>query len=609
MSEKLSILKKYFGYDSFREGQEPVIDSILSGRDVLAVMPTGAGKSVCYQIPAVMTRGITLVVSPLISLMRDQVSNLCQHGIPAAFLNSSLTPRQYSLAMERASCGAYKIIYVAPERLMTDSFLAFARLADISLLAVDEAHCVSQWGHDFRPSYTDISRFTACLAKRPTLAAFTATATEQVKSDIRSLLKLNNPFEVTTGFDRPNLYFGVVRASDRVEYIRRYLDRYPDRSGIIYAMTRNTVERIYESLNIAGYQVSMYHAGLSDEVRAANQEAFIRGTRPVMIATNAFGMGIDKPDVGFIIHYNLPLSMEAYYQEAGRAGRDGCDAECLLLYSPGDIRTAKLLIENSDEAESASPDEVAAAKRLRLKKLNHMIGYCETTSCLRAYILSYFGEQPANTACGKCSSCDGDFELCDITDAVNHIYVALDETGERFGVSFIADYLHGDDDERMRRIGCTENNSFASLSSLHKSRIREIIAWLIDNRLILRSEGQYPVLQLTTLYDKVIGEHKRLYAKFRRPEKLRQPLPRKIQREPVEGVDNELFKALREYRRTAADRRGVPAFCVFTDATLRQLISARPQNHSELLSVSGIGEATAQKYGDDLIRIIREHRG
>ncbi len=609
MSEKLSILKKYFGYDSFRGGQEPVIDSILSGRDVLAVMPTGAGKSICYQIPAVMLRGITLVVSPLISLMRDQVSNLCQHGIPAAFLNSSLTPRQYALAMERASMGAYKIIYVAPERLMTDSFLSFAKNADISLLAVDEAHCVSQWGHDFRPSYTDISRFTGCLLHRPILAAFTATATSQVKADVRSLLGLADPFEITTGFDRPNLYFGVVRTSDRVEYIRRYLDRYPDRSGIIYAMTRNTVERVYESLSGAGYQVSIYHAGLSDGVRAANQEAFIRGTRPVMIATNAFGMGIDKPDVGFIIHYNLPLSMEAYYQEAGRAGRDGGDAECLLLYSPGDIRTAKLLIENSDEAESVSAEELAAAKRLRLKKLNHMIGYCETTSCLRSYILSYFGEQPATTSCGNCSSCNGNFELCDITTAVNNIYVAVDETGERFGAAFIVDYLHGDDDERMQRGGYNEYNSFASLSGMQKSRIRDIVSWLVDNKLLYRSEGQYPVLQLTTLFDKVVSEHKRLYAKFRQPEKPRRSSPRKILHEPVAGVDDKLFASLREYRKAAADRRGIPAYCVFTDATLRQLITARPRSRSELLSVSGIGEATVEKYGDDLLRIIGGYQG
>ncbi|MBQ8509760.1 MAG: DNA helicase RecQ [Clostridia bacterium] len=605
--DKLRALKQYYGYDSFRPGQEPIIDSILASRDVLAVMPTGAGKSICYQIPAVLLPGITLVISPLISLMKDQVSALNQNGIRAAYLNSSLTPRQYGMALTNARNGVYKIIYVAPERLMTDGFLEFASCVNISLLAVDEAHCVSQWGHDFRKSYTQIRDFVASLPARPIVAAFTATATEQVKSDVRSLLALNNPFEITTGFDRPNLYFGVVRVPDRIGWIREYLNRNPGKSGIIYAMTRKNVEKIYTKLSAEGYPVTMYHAGLSDEERSANQETFIRDVSPVMIATNAFGMGIDKPDVAFILHFNLPLSMEAYYQEAGRAGRDGGESECILLYTPADIMTAKFLIDNStDEAEALSPEELAAEKKRKLVKLDQMIRYCDSTGCLRSYILRYFGENPPNR-CDKCSTCSEDFENRDITDMVTAVYTAVDSTGERFGAAFIADFLHGDDNGRMLSGGYNELPGFASLHKLPKSDIRDIITRLIENGMLERSDGEYPVLKITPAFEsfRVSGRRATMKVRAEQPKISRRRTKSDSTDAPVAGSDAALYEELRKFRREAADRKGVPAYCIFPDTTLRELARKRPKNMFEMMNVRGIGADKAEKYSTAVIGIIK----
>ena len=608
MADKFSVLKQYYGYDSFRSGQEPVIDHILAGKDVLAVMPTGAGKSICYQIPAVLMPGITLVISPLISLMKDQVGALNQNGIRAAYLNSSLTPRQFSLALQNAKMGVYKIIYVAPERLMTDGFLDFAMQVNISLVAVDEAHCVSQWGHDFRTSYTHIADFVGMLAHRPVLAAFTATATELVKSDIRALLRLDAPFEITTGFDRPNLYFGVADGSGRMEYIVDYLRANPEKSGIIYAMTRKNVEKIYTRLSAEGFPVTFYHAGLPDDQRAFNQEEFIRDAKPVMVATNAFGMGIDKPDVSFIIHFNLPLSMEAYYQEAGRAGRDGSEADCILLYSAADIHTAKFLIENGgEEDENATPEELEQAKKSRYAKLEHMISYCKTTDCLRAYILRYFGEEAADS-CGKCSSCRSEFEERDVTDIVRAVRMAIDITGERFGMAFITDFLHGDPNGRMDALGYTEERCFGILHDVPINLIRDVIMRMVEAGLLDRSMGQYPILSIAPSLDRFLDSGRRLTVRVAK-EKSKTPRARAKSASAAfeSSADGALYEALRKYRREMADKRSVPAYVIFTDATLREIAARRPKNLFELMNCRGIGAEKAEKYGRDVVEIVNKH--
>ncbi len=606
MQDKYTLLRQYYGYTSFRDGQEAIIDNILEGNDVLAVMPTGAGKSICYQIPALMLKGITLVISPLISLMKDQVGALNQNGIRAAYLNSSLTSRQYMLALDNVRRGVYKIIYVAPERLMTDGFLELVADMDISLVAVDEAHCVSQWGHDFRPSYTHIADFVSNFTRRPVVAAFTATATEQVKADITDLLGLDSPFEITTGFDRPNLYFGVTDTSARLDYIRSYLDDNPDKSGIIYAMTRKNVEKIYSKLSAAGYPVTYYHAGLSDTERAFNQDEFIHDRKPVIIATNAFGMGIDKPDVEFIIHYNMPLSMEAYYQEAGRAGRDGSQADCILLYSAADIHTAKFLIENSTgEDEELDEKELETAKKRRYEKLEEMISYCKTTDCLRGCILRYFGEAPLSDKCDRCSSCRGEAEVMDVTDIVRAIRMAVDITGERYGAAFIADFLHGIDNGRMAAFGYTRERAFGLLSDTSTVIIRDVISRMVESGFLIRNDGQYPTLAIAPALDRFLSSGKRLTLKVKKAQSPKKGTRRSNEAVIPKNIDRELYEKLRAFRRETADRRGVPAYVIFTDMTLREICTVRPTNVYELLTIRGISEERVQKYGTAIINIVR----
>ncbi len=612
MADKYSVLKNYYGYDNFREAQADIIDNIMAGHDVLAVMPTGAGKSICYQIPAILLPGITLVISPLISLMKDQVNALNQNGIRAAYLNSTLTQRQYALALSNVRNGVYKIIYVAPERLMTDGFRTLASELDISMIAVDEAHCISQWGHDFRTSYTHITDFYRQLPRRPIIAAFTATATRQVKNDINELLELCKPYSVTTGFDRTNLDFSVADTKDKIGFIADYLKKNKGRSGIIYAMTRKNVGTIYRELSESGYPVTYYHAGLSDEERAANQESFIRDETPVMIATNAFGMGIDKPDVAFIIHYNMSLSMEAYYQEAGRAGRDGSDAECILLFDLADIHTAKFLVNSStDDSESLDGTELEQLRKKRMAKLEDMINYCKCATCLRRYILRYFGEDPEYDNCGRCSSCRGDYEALDVTDIVRAVKIAVEITGERYGAVFIADYLRGVPGSRAEQLGYCDASAYGYLHDVSEGVILDVISRLLDAGLLVKCGDRYPVLGVTPALMSFLKSEKRLYIK-QRAKKHTKPRPLKKPAVLTGGAslsqeDEALFEKLRKYRKAAADIRGVPPYVIFSDSVLKDIAVSHPKSLGALLAVKGIGDEKAKRYGKAVIDIVCSH--
>ena len=502
IKEAEKILKQYYGYDHFREGQIPVIEAVLEGRDVLGIMPTGAGKSVCYQVPALMMKGITIVISPLISLMKDQVGTLNQMGVHAAFLNSSLTSGQYYKALQLAKQGRYKIIYVAPERLETESFLDFAlsEQVQISFVAVDEAHCVSQWGQDFRPGYLKILDFLDRLSYRPVVGAYTATATAEVREDILDILRLQNPYVETTGFDRGNLFFAVKKPVDKYKELVSYLkekgyDTSGD-SGIIYCLTRKSVEQVSFDLRNEGFSVTRYHAGLSDEERKENQENFIYGKRQIMVATNAFGMGIDKPDVRFVIHYNMPKNMESYYQEAGRAGRDGEPSECILYYEPRDVRTNRLFIENGEENSELDEETRKIVKERDLERLKQMTFYCFTSECLRQYILNYFGEK-SSSYCGNCLNCQTQFEEVDITLEANTILRCLDALDWNYGAATVIDIVHGGKSQKILGKNLDKNPEYAVLSERTVPRLRQILRELQFREYVEEKGEKYPVICLT----------------------------------------------------------------------------------------------------------------
>ena len=602
--ELQNALKTYFGYSHFREGQEEIVSALLSGRDVAAVMPTGAGKSLCFQLPALMLAGVTLVISPLISLMQDQVAALVQAGIPAAFLNSALTEQQYALALERARAGQYKLIYVAPERLETERFLDFALRAPISLVAVDEAHCVSQWGQDFRPHYLAIPDFVDRLPRRPVVAAFTATATQTVRRDIRTLLKLRDPFQLVTGFDRPNLCFEVRRGRERDKpgWLREIVAAHPGESGIVYCATRKGVEQVCRDLQAQGVSAARYHAGLEQEERRESQEDFLYDRVRVMVATNAFGMGIDKSDVRYVVHYNMPKDMESYYQEAGRAGRDGEPARCILLYGPRDEATARFLIRQDRENDALDPAALEQVRERDYARLKQMTAYCHTQGCLRQYILDYFGEGAAGR-CGNCGNCCRVTEEEDITRQAQAILRCVAESGQRFGRGVIADVLRGSESQKLRQWGLKRLESYGALKGARREQVDGWLRALEEQEYLLQLGGQYPTLRLGERARWVLdGESAVTITVERRaePEKKRAPAADK-------AGDERLFQRLRALRSVLARGQKIPPYMVFSDATLRDMCAKRPGSEAELLEVSGVGRTKLERYGAAFLKEIREN--
>ncbi len=596
--QKRSVLKEYFGYDSFRPGQEELIDQCLQGRDVLGIMPTGAGKSICYQVPAMMFEGISLVISPLISLMQDQVEALIQAGIPAAYLNSSLSASQFRKALAFARQGRYKLIYVAPERLLTPDFLDFALHAAISMVTIDEAHCVSQWGQDFRPSYLKIPRFIEMLSARPVVSAFTATATQKVREDIVERLELRSPFLLTTGFDRSNLYFAVEAPKDKLEAVKAYLRNNPGGSGIVYCITRKLVEEVALALQKAGYAATRYHAGLSDEERKRNQEDFLYDRARIMVATNAFGMGIDKSNVSFVIHYNMPKNMESYYQEAGRAGRDGSEADCILLYGGQDVVTNQFLIDRERNNEELSDEEKETIRQREQELLKTMTFYCHTRECLRQYILRYFGEK-APSYCGNCSSCRANFEEVDVTRAVKQILLCVHQTRERFGVKMVVDVLRGSKGKRLQTLSLDALSTYGSLADESETRIREIITQLELMGCLEVTTGEYPILRLFRQRAKeVLHSEEPIRMKIVKDAPTEKTGHGRESAASVAGTAaSRLFERLRRLRASVAASSHVPSYVVFSDATLRDMCSKMPVTEEEFLKVSGVGQAKLKKYG------------
>lgn len=601
MEVKYKILKEYFGHSDFREGQGDIVDCLLSGRDALGIMPTGAGKSICYQVPALAFEGIAVVVSPLISLMKDQVTALVQSGISAAYINSSLSEPQYIRVFQNAEKGKYKIIYVAPERLTTAEFLNLCEKINVSMVAVDEAHCVSQWGQDFRPSYLKIREFIDALKVRPVLGAFTATATKEVKNDILRLLELDNPLVVTTGFDRPNLFFSVIRPDSKSARLTELVKERKDKSGIVYCATRKTVEEVCNLLNNNGFSATRYHAGLSETERKNNQEAFVYDRSQIMVATNAFGMGIDKSNVSFVIHYNMPKNIESYYQEAGRAGRDGEEADCILLYSGQDVRTNQFLIERSEVNPELSKEEQGAVRKKDMERLKFMTYYCTTNDCLRNFILRYFGDRSANY-CGKCSNCLTQFETVDITVDAQKILSCIIKTGQRFGKKMICDVLRGSKSERLMRLGLESQSTYGIMKSCTEKRLREIIDSLEQQGYIAAEGGEYPVLKVTAASYGVLRGNVNVSMKA---VKAKAEQPHKSANNPVNA---ELLNKLKELRRELALKKRVPAYVIFSDAALTDMCVKLPQTPEELLNVSGVGNVKLKQYGEQFLEVIGKYK-
>lgn len=604
------VLKEYFGYDSFRAGQEDIINAILEKKDVLAIMPTGAGKSLCYQVPAMMLSGITVVISPLISLMQDQVKSLNDVGINAAYVNSTLSESEIDGTLNMVLNGIYKIIYIAPERLESAKFCEFSKQADISMVTVDEAHCISQWGQDFRPSYVKIVDYINSLPARPVVSAFTATATNEVKTDIECILRLDNPKVVITGFDRKNLYYSVehISGKNRDRYISNYVKEHIDESGIIYCATRKNVDTLYETLSSMGISVTRYHAGLSNEERKRNQDDFIYDRSLVVVATNAFGMGIDKSNVRYVIHYNMPQSMENYYQEAGRAGRDGENSQCVLLFSAQDVMIDRMLLDNKDFSDVDEEDEFLIRQR-DIRRLQIMEGYCKTTGCLRNYILEYFGEKTFGP-CDNCGNCHREYHETDMTREAKWVVNCVAETRGRYGLTIVIGTLLGAKRARLRELGADKYKSYGALNDHSEAELRALISQMTEMGYLYQTQERYSVLKLgdiSPLRDENTHVIMRTYEE-KEPDKKKKPQKsvRKRSTDALTAAGYDLFEALRKLRLEIAKEEAMPPYIVFSDKTLIDMCIKCPSNEEEMLEVSGVGENKLKKYGQRFLEEIQK---
>lgn len=585
LNKARQVLQKFYGYEDFRPGQKKVVESLLNRNDTVAIMPTGAGKSICFQIPALLFEGVTLVISPLISLMKDQVDSLRQLGIAAVYINSSVSKAQLYKDLQDISAGFYKIIYIAPERLTSEYLPDSFKNLNISMVAVDEAHCLSQWGHDFRPSYRNILNFTNSLRIKPIISAFTATATPEVKTDIINLLGLKQPNVFVTGFDRPNLYFSVLRGEVKDKFVIDYVKKHQDEAGIIYVGTRKDVDALQVLLEIKGIKAGRYHAGMTDEERNQMQEDFLYDNLSVMVATNAFGMGIDKPNVRYVIHYNMPKNMEAYYQEAGRAGRDGLSGNCILLYSPQDTQLQKFLISKSTESE--------IRQQLEYKRLQSMVDYCHTPQCLRAFILHYFGEFDVEEHCDNCSNCKLEGELIDITIDAQKVLSCVYRMHERFGVKMIAEVLKGSKSAKVKQFNFERLSTYGLMKERKLKDISDLILRLSAMQYLDITESQYPVVTLNELSWQVLRGQKKVWQKMVIVKKAK--------------VKGELFEALRSLRKELATKEKLPPYMIFSDATLTQMATDKPTDLELMKNIRGVGEFKLQKYGEKFLTVIKSY--
>lgn len=585
LNKARQILQKFYGYEDFRPGQKKVVESLLNRNDTVAIMPTGAGKSICFQIPALLFEGVTLVISPLISLMKDQVDSLRQLGIAAVYINSSVSKAQLYKDLQNISAGFYKIIYIAPERLTSEYLPDSFKNLNISMVAVDEAHCLSQWGHDFRPSYRNILNFTNSLRIKPIISAFTATATPEVKTDIINLLGLKQPNVFVTGFDRPNLYFSVLRGEVKDKFVIDYVKKHQDEAGIIYVGTRKDVDALQVLLEIKGIKAGRYHAGMTDEERNQMQEDFLYDNLSVMVATNAFGMGIDKPNVRYVIHYNMPKNMEAYYQEAGRAGRDGLSGNCILLYSPQDTQLQKFLISKSTESE--------IRQQLEYKRLQSMVDYCHTPQCLRAFILHYFGEFDVEEHCDNCSNCKLEGELIDITIDAQKVLSCVYRMHERFGVKMIAEVLKGSKNAKVKQFNFERLSTYGLMKERKLKDISDLILRLSAMQYLDITESQYPVVTLNELSWQVLRGQKKVWQKMVIVKKAK--------------AKGELFEALRSLRKELATKEKLPPYMIFSDATLTQMATDKPTDLELMKNIRGVGEFKLQKYGEEFLTVIKSY--
>ncbi|GLU99000.1 DNA helicase RecQ [Megamonas funiformis] len=585
LNKARQILQKFYGYEDFRPGQKKVVESLLNKNDTVAIMPTGAGKSICFQIPALLFEGVTLVISPLISLMKDQVDSLRQLGIAAVYINSSVSKAQLYKDLQDISAGFYKIIYIAPERLTSEYLPDSFKNLNISMVAVDEAHCLSQWGHDFRPSYRNILNFTNSLRIKPIISAFTATATPEVKTDIINLLGLKQPNVFVTGFDRPNLYFSVLRGEVKDKFVIDYVKKHQDEAGIIYVGTRKDVDALQVLLEIKGIKAGRYHAGMTDEERNQMQEDFLYDNLSVMVATNAFGMGIDKPNVRYVIHYNMPKNMEAYYQEAGRAGRDGLSGNCILLYSPQDTQLQKFLISKSTESE--------IRQQLEYKRLQSMVDYCHTPQCLRAFILHYFGEFDVEEHCDNCSNCKLEGELIDITIDAQKVLSCVYRMHERFGVKMIAEVLKGSKSAKVKQFNFERLSTYGLMKERKLKDISDLILRLSAMQYLDITESQYPVVTLNELSWQVLRGQKKVWQKMVIVKKAK--------------AKGELFEALRSLRKELATKEKLPPYMIFSDATLTQMATDKPTDLELMKNIRGVGEFKLQKYGEEFLTVIKSY--